>query len=152
MEERSVIHSTLVIERRYLAPPERVFRAFSDPAKKRRWFVPDKGSLLEEFEMDFRVGGREKKRFRVEAGFECTNHTIYQDIVPDRRIVFVYTMSLGDHCVSSSQVTVELLPRPNGTDLVFTEQGAFFEGADSPEMRKGGWNDLLNQLEKVLRN
>ena len=39
MEERSVIHSTFVIERSYSATPERVFSAFADPAKKRRWFV-----------------------------------------------------------------------------------------------------------------
>ena len=39
MEERSVIHHTFVIERSYAAQPERVFAAFADPAKKRRWFA-----------------------------------------------------------------------------------------------------------------
>jgi len=34
MKERSVIHSTFVIERGYPVPPERVYAAFSDPAKK----------------------------------------------------------------------------------------------------------------------
>jgi uncharacterized protein YndB with AHSA1/START domain len=38
MEKLSVTHSTFVIERSYATTPERVFAAFSDPAKKRRWF------------------------------------------------------------------------------------------------------------------
>ena len=61
MEERSVIHSTFVIERSYPATPERVFTAFADPAKKRRWFVDDRGIGVEGFEMDFRVGGSEHR-------------------------------------------------------------------------------------------
>jgi uncharacterized protein YndB with AHSA1/START domain len=75
-----------------------------------------------------------------------TNHTIYRDIVPERRIVFSYTMSLGDKCFSSSQATIELLPTQKGTDLIFTEQAAFFEGADGPKMREEGWRLLLDQL------
>ena len=59
--------------------------------------------------MDFRVGGNERMRFRGENGMVFTNHTIYRDIVPERRIVFSYTMSMGDKCFSSSQATIELL-------------------------------------------
>ena len=29
---------------------------------------------------------------------------------------------------------------------IFTHQGAFFEGADGPEMREAGWRKLLDQL------
>ncbi len=150
MRERSVIHGTFVIERSYPATPQRVFAAFSDPAKKRRWFAADGESVIGEFVMDFRVGGSERKTFTVKYGFECRNDTIYQDIVPDRRIVFVYTMSASGHVISSSQATVELLPTEKGTDLIFTEQGAFFEGADGPQMREHGWRHLLNQLESDL--
>jgi uncharacterized protein YndB with AHSA1/START domain len=57
MQERSVTHSTFVIERSYPAATERVFAAFSDPTKQRRWFAEDKDFKAETFEMDFRVGG-----------------------------------------------------------------------------------------------
>jgi uncharacterized protein YndB with AHSA1/START domain len=150
MKERTVTHGTFVIERTYPTTPERVFAAFSDPTKKHRWFVAGEEPATEEFEMDFRVGGVERKRFKVKIGFTCTNNTIYLDIVPNSRIVFAYTMSAGDHRFSSSQATVELLPTENGTNLIFTEQGAFFEGSDGPQMREGGWRHLLDKLANAL--
>jgi len=155
MKERSVTHSTFVIERRYSSTPQRVFAAFSDPAKKRRWFAEGEESEIEEFEMDFRVGGRERTRYSFKAdspfpGTALINDTNYQDIVPDRRIVIVYTMTLGDKRISSSLATFEFLQAENGTDLIFTEQAAFFEGADGPKIREEGWRLLLEQLATEL--
>ena len=39
MSEPSVTHATFVIERSYPKAPGRVFAAFADPDKKRRWFA-----------------------------------------------------------------------------------------------------------------
>lgn len=68
MEEQPVIHSTFVIERNYPKPPEHVFSAFADAAKKRRWFAEGEKHELEEFEMDFRAGGMERARYRFKEG------------------------------------------------------------------------------------
>ncbi len=105
--------------------------------------------------MDFRVGGNELTQRRMGnntpfPGVALTNHTNYQDIVPNKRVVFAYTMTLGEKRISASLVTVELLPTEKGTDLIFTDQGAYFEGADGPQMREHGWGVLLGQLEKEL--
>src|SRR5258708_488915 len=101
MTEPSVIHSTFVIERRYPTILERVFSAFADAAKKRRWFAESKNHDVEVFEMDFRVGGIERiqSRFREGSpfpGVALISEGSYQDIVPNRRIVMACTMALGD--------------------------------------------------------
>ena len=154
MESQSVTHGTYVIERSFPVKPERVFAAFADPVKKQRWFAGGEGKT-EKFEMDFRVGGNERTQRRMGdntpfPGVALTNQTNYQDIVPNKRVVFAYTMTLGDKRISASLVTVELLPTEKGTDLIFTDQGAYFEGADGPQMREHGWGVLLGQLEKEL--
>jgi len=155
MEPQTAIHSTFVIERSYSKPPDRVFAAFADPAKKRRWFAEGKNHDVEEFEMDFRVGGIERTRYRFREGTPFPgvvlgNDGTVQDIVPDRRIVIAATMTLGDRRISSSLVTIELLQTESGTDLICTHQGAFFEGSDGPQMREAGWVKLFAQLSVEL--
>jgi uncharacterized protein YndB with AHSA1/START domain len=66
MSQRSVTHATFTIERTYDAPPRRVFKAFADPAIKRRWFAEGEGWEIEEFMVVFRVGGTERSRFRFQ--------------------------------------------------------------------------------------
>ncbi len=150
----SAVHSTFVIERTYAAAPARVFAAFANEATKRRWFAEGIGSTVDEFTGDFRVGGREKSRFRFTGGVpgappegtQMGNDTTYLDIVHDERIVFAYTMMAGERRMSASLATVELAPSGGGTRLTFTEQAAFFDRSDGPQLRKEGWGSLLENL------
>lgn len=155
MEEQPVIHNTFVIERRYAAAPERVFDAFADVSKKRRWFGDGEHHDIEAFELDFRVGGRELAQYRFNAstpfqGVVLVSDGSYLDIAANRRIVTASTMSFGGKCISASLVTIELLRTEHGTDLICTHQGAFFEGADGPQMREAGWRKLLEKLAAEL--
>jgi len=154
MQQLSVIHSTFVIERSYPTAPERVFAAFADPAKKRRWFLEGGNNEVLEFEMDFRVGGSERARILYKEGpiqgMTISNDIRYQDIVPNSRVVTTYNMTLGDKRISVSLLTLELVPTETGTDLILTHQGAYFEGADGPQMREQGWRHLLERLAKEL--
>jgi uncharacterized protein YndB with AHSA1/START domain len=154
-QSQSVIHNTFGFERSYPTSPERVFAAFSDPAKKRRWYAESATHEIVDFAMDFRVGGIERSSYRLGErtpfkGVLLNNDTVFQDIVPNRRIVLASTMTLGDKRISSILATFEFLPTEKGTDLLFTHQGAFFEGSDGPQMREAGWRTLFGQLEKEL--
>ena len=100
--------------------------------------------------MDFRVGGKERTIRSAKNGWTFIAESVYLDILPNRHIVFVYTMSVGEKRISSSQATVEFLREAEGTKLIFTEQGAYLEGADGPKMREEGWRLLLGQLADEL--
>jgi uncharacterized protein YndB with AHSA1/START domain len=145
MNERSVKHSTFVIERNYEALPAKVFAAWSDPASKARWFPKaDK--------FDFRVGGREINRGGPPGGQVYTFDACYQEIVPDRRIVYSYILDQDETRISVSVTTVEFKSTGAGTQLIYTEQGAFLDGHDTPEQREHGTKAMLDKLGDELRN
>ena len=156
MADQSAVHSTFVIERTYPQPPDRVFAAFAQPARKRRWYA-EGDHEIQEFEMEFRVGGSEKFRYRFKpghpiAGSEIVNESSYQDIVAEKRIVITAKMSLNGNPVSITLLTFEFLPSGAGTELVLTNQGAFVDWPDGPKMIEQGWRGLLGRLEKELAN
>ena len=150
MTERSVTHASFSIDRNYPVAPERVYHAFADPAAKAKWFAgPDDDAPLE-VAMDFREGGREINAGRIHGGpvhkFEC----LYQDIVPNERIVYTYTMHLDDIRISVSVATIEISPDGTGTKLTITEQGAFLDGYDTSDSRETGTRALLDALGASL--
>jgi uncharacterized protein YndB with AHSA1/START domain len=147
----TVTHGHFVIERHYPVSPDKVFAAFSDAGKKRRWFSEGEGSIVEEHTLDFRVGGLEKTLIRFPQGGAMSNDSYYHDIVPNQRIVLSYAMTFMGKRISASLATFELVPKNGGTTLVFTDQIAFFEGADGLKMREDGWRQILERLAQELK-
>ena len=151
MTERNVTHATFVIERTFDAAPARVFKAFADPKEKAKWFGGPPGWDEQEVSMDFRVGGREVNNGGPKGGPLHSFEARYQDIVPNKRIVFSYDMHLDDKRISVSLTTIELTPMGAGTHLKFTEQGAFLDGYDDAGSREHGTRELLDALVALLR-
>lgn len=143
MNNRTAKHSTFVIERNYKHSPGRVFAAWAGQAAKAGWFPK-----AEEF--DFRVGGREFNRGGPPGGPVYTFDACYQEIVADRRIVYSYTLDMEDRRISVSVTTVEFETADNGTRLIYTEQGVFLDGLDTPEQREHGTRILLDRLGDAL--
>jgi uncharacterized protein YndB with AHSA1/START domain len=150
----SVVHSTFTVEHSYTQPPERVYSAFAQPARKRRWYAEGEHEI-QEYEMEFRVGGSEHLRYTFKpghpiAGSEINNDSTYQDIVPDKRIVSTSRMSLNGKPIQVTLLTFEFLPSATGTDLILTTQGTFIEWPDGPKMIEQGWRGLFERLAREL--
>ena len=75
---------------------------------------------------------------------------LVDDVVPDERILWASKMTFGDTAISAALMTAEMLPVAAGAELSLTFQGAFFEGADGPQIREMGWLALLDRLAGVL--
>jgi uncharacterized protein YndB with AHSA1/START domain len=159
MSKTHIVHDTFVIERSYPAPPSRVFSAFSDDEVKKRWFLIDaEHAATEVYENDFRVGGKETIRFRFKgsspggspAGTVMGNDSIYMDIVENERIVYAYSMLVGDLRLSTSLATIQLLSEGEGTRLVFTEQAVYYDRSDAIQFRKQGVTHLLGKLAEAI--
>ncbi|MGW4381186.1 SRPBCC family protein [Kitasatospora sp. NPDC004531] len=141
-DRQSAAHATFTLERRYPAPPARVFAAWADPTAKAGWFSDPDAT----HELDFRVGGRELNRARRADGPELVFESWYRDIVPGRRLVYTSTLHAGDRLATVSLTTVEFHPDDTGTRLVLTEQGAYLDGEEQPAWREqgtGAWLDAL---------
>ncbi len=154
MPDSTAIHSTFVIERSYPQSPERVYAAFAQPARKRRWYA-EGDHEIQEFEMEFRVGGTERFRYRFTeghpiAGSEIANESTYQDIAPENRIVTTTRMSLNRKPILVAVLTLEFVRSEAGSNLVLTNQGTYIEWPDGPAMLEHGWRTLFDRLEKDL--
>lgn len=138
-----VHHATFIVEKTYPLSPRQVFEAWADPKAKARWF-------MKADEFDFRIGGREIGRGGPPKGPIYTFTSHFQDIVPNQRIIFSHTLDLGETRISVSLTTVEFKSTKTGTKLIFTEQGAYLDGLETPEQRELGTKEMLDTLEQTL--
>ena len=150
MTERSLIHASFTLRRDYAASPERVFRAFADPDAKAQWFGGPDDWEKGEVSLDFRVGGREVNNGGPVGGPFSRYEAIYQDIVPNERIITTYEMYLDDSRISVSLASIELEPNGAGTTLTLTEHGVYLDGYDNVAAREHGTGELLTALGAAL--
>lgn len=151
MTDRSATHATFSIERIYDAPPKRVFAAWADPKARAQWVAIGEGFETSYQESDFRVGGRDVSRFHFDDGSQYIAETHYEDIVPEARIVYAYSMAHKGTRITVSLTTVEMKPAAKGTRLILTEQMTVLDDGDKPEYRQSGISHQLDQLGHFLQ-
>ena len=162
---RAVSHSTFRLERSYDSSPAQVYRAFTDPIAKAKWFTGGDGFTLLERTMDVRSGGRERLQGRwgrgthggskddnsPSASVVTTFDAIYLDVIPNERLIYTYEMHLDDRKISVSLATIELRASGQATRVLVTEQGAFLDGYEDAGSRERGTGQLLDALGRSLR-
>ena len=153
MMARTTQHGTIRLERRYKAPPNRVFAAWAEPEARAKWDVPGRWVIAEQT-FDFREGGRELKRFGPKDDPRLVADTLYLDIVPPSRIVFSYSMTSRGMPISVSLTTIELSAAPSSggrdTHLLLTEQIVFLDGNDNAANREQGLASMLDKIGETL--
>lgn len=118
----------VVAVRRFLAaPPELVFRAWSEPALLRRWWGPRRLEVAE-CEVDSRVGGTWRVVHRAPDGQEFGFHGRILELEPPRRRVhtWVYEGAPEEEAVE----TLELVAVDGGTMLSITTRHPSVEARD----------------------
>ena len=138
---------SVTIQRRYNAPPEKVYGAWTHAEMIVGWFGPsdaEQGSV--KAMMDVRTGGRFTISFTHSNGEYSEVSGVYKEVVPNQKLVFSWAW----HSTSEreSLVTVSVKPDGAGTLMVFTHEQFFDEAARDNHER--GWAELFTQLESVL--
>ena len=136
---------SLTIKRRLSAPPDKVFSAWTDPEKIRRWFGPE-GIEPQLAESDARVGGRYRIVMRSSDGEEHDVSGVFREVVPNEKLVFSWAWRSTPE--RESLVTVELKPDGSGTLLTLTHAQFFDEAAR--DRHQSGWSGGLDKLERYL--
>ena len=136
---------SLTLKRRINAPPEKVFGAWTDPAKIKHWFGPAHIETLLA-ETDVRVGGRFHIVMRGDDGEEHDVSGVYREVVPNRKLVFTWAWRTTPE--RESLVTVEVKPDRDGTMLTLTHEQFFDEAAR--DRHRTGWSACLDKLEQYF--
>ena len=138
---------SLTLKRRLKAPAEKVFAAWTDPEKIVRWFGPaETESDSVRADMDVRVGGRYRLRFKTADGESHEVGGEYKEVMPNERLVFSWAWHSTPE--RESLVTITLKADGDGTLLTLHHERFFDQKARDGHNR--GWTGTLEKLERYL--
>ncbi|HEX4700806.1 MAG TPA: SRPBCC family protein [Pseudonocardiaceae bacterium] len=126
---------TLLMEREYTSPPERVFEAWTDIDIVRLWFGCADEKLWDVHEWDARVGGK----YHVSLDFDGNPFEVrgeFTVVDPPHHLSYRWS---NDEIID---VTIE--PRGSGSHLVLKH--TFPAGGPEGQIRTVGWTYSLGQL------
>jgi uncharacterized protein YndB with AHSA1/START domain len=110
------------VTRQFKAPRKLVYDAFTKPALVQRWLLGPPGWSMPVCEMDLRVGGKYRWRWRSdEDGKEFGFHGEFREVAPPRRIVHTQYYDPGDvggDMGDAALITLELTEKDGITTMV----------------------------------
>ncbi|MEO8540352.1 MAG: SRPBCC domain-containing protein [bacterium] len=118
----------LEFQRRFEAPRELVWAAFSDAAHLARWWGPA-GCTADPCTVDFRPGGVWHYCLRFGEGQEAWGRAVYQEIDPIERFVYVETRSDSAATAIPPRMVVEMNFSDEAGATLLHSRGTF----DTPE-------------------
>jgi uncharacterized protein YndB with AHSA1/START domain len=143
---------SLTLVRRIAARPSIVFEAMTTAEGVATWFGPDDLPVVRA-EMDARVGGAYRVRFRTLDGREHEACGEFLEVLPPRRVVMSWRWAVGgelDEGVRTSRVEIELRSIVDGTELTFTHADLGSEASEKSHAQ--GWTGAFDKLVRHLEN
>ncbi len=136
---------SLTIKRRFNAPPEKVFAAWTDPEKVKRWMGPGEVKV-QSAENDPRSGGRYRWLMKSPDGQEHDVGGVYREFIPNEKLVFTWAWKSTPE--RDLLVTITFRSDGNGTIMTLTHEQFFDE--EARDRHQNGWNGAMDKLEKYL--
>ncbi|MDB5442733.1 MAG: hypothetical protein JWP73_1109 [Phenylobacterium sp.] len=141
----------LVIARLIAAPPEALYRCWTEPRLLERWFAP-KPLTTKVLEQDLRVGGVQAITMTSPDGQEFPAGGVYLALEPGRRVVFTSAFKEGWQPDPSDfafvgEITFE--PQADGRTL-YTARAGHWDAATTERHRAMGFHDGWGQCAEQL--
>lgn len=137
--------ATVRVTHRFTASPERVFDAWLDPEKARRWLFATATGQMVRAETDPRVGGTFCFVDRRD-GKDIEHLGEYLELDRPSRLVFALCVPMFS--TERTRVTVDIVPLDGGgCELTLTHENVYAEYASRTE---GGWGMLLDALDATI--
>lgn len=139
--------TTIRLHRVLRAPPERIYRAFLDPAAMAKW-LPPHGFTGQVHDMDARVGGGYRMSFtNFGSGKSHSFAGRYVELTPPTRVR--YTDRFDDpNMPGEMRVTIDLRAVICGTEVNIEQAGV--PAVIPAEMCYLGWQESLQQLAQLV--
>ena len=138
---------SVTLQRRYDAPPEKVYAAWTHAEMIVGWFGPsDAEQESVKAMMDVRTGGRFTISFTHANGEYSEVSGVYKEVVPNQKLVFSWAWHSTPE--RESQVTVLTKAEGKGTLLTLKHEQFFDQAA--ADGHKRGWTGTLEKLAAWL--
>jgi uncharacterized protein YndB with AHSA1/START domain len=143
--------TTILIERTFDAPSERIFRAWTTPELVSQWWHAGRGTMTV-CEIDLRVGGGWRYAMQTPGGIEVGFHGEYREVdAPVRLVSTEVYEGIPDAEANAALDTLTLREVDGGTLLTILVEHPTREGRDM-QVQSGmedGLQDALDLLEQV---
>ena len=145
MATAAAVKPSLTIKRRFNAPPAKIFQAWTDPEKVKRWMGPGEVKALS-VESDPRTGGRYRWLMQTPSGEQHDVSGVYREVIPNQKLVFTWAWKSTPE--RESLVTVDIKPDGAGSIMTLTHEQFFDE--EARDRHNHGWEGALAKMEAYL--
>lgn len=143
----------LVLTRLIDAPPEKVYRCWTEPELLKQWFAP-KPYTTPVAELDVRPGGSALIVMRGPDGKDLPNPGVYLEVVPGRRLVSTDAYVKAWEPSAKPFITIVLTFDPENGKTRYTARVRHWSAADCEAHEKmgfhQGWGQCADQLEQLV--